>query len=130
MYFRTWTSPVHDTETLGTEAFVELVRFDAQGLLPVVVQDVVTRDLLMVAWMNRDALQLTMAKGQAVFWSRSRSEIWYKGATSGNYLDVESLRLDCDGDTLLLWVRPHGPACHTGARTCFFRGWRKERPQE
>ena len=112
---------VHETEVLSAADFVALVSFDAQGLLPVVVQDAVTRDVLMVAWMNREALQLTLAKGQAVFWSRSRSTLWHKGATSGNFLDVDSLLLDCDGDTLLLQARPHGPACHTGARTCFFR---------
>ncbi len=110
-----------EIDALSPEDFVDAVSFDAQGLLPVVVQDAVTRDLLMVAWMNREALQLTLARRQAVFWSRSRSELWHKGATSGNYLDVDALWLDCDGDTLLLLARPHGPACHTGARTCFFR---------
>ncbi len=115
------TNTVHETEVFSAADFVALVSFDAQGLLPVVVQDAVTRDVLMVAWMNREALQLTLAQGQAVFWSRSRSTLWHKGATSGNFLDVDSLLLDCDGDTLLLRARPHGPTCHTGARTCFFR---------
>ena len=109
------------TENLTTAGFMESISFDEQGLLPVVVQDANNRDLLMVAWMNRESLQLTLDRGQAVFWSRSRSELWHKGATSGNYLDVESLLIDCDGDTLLLLARPHGPACHTGTRTCFFR---------
>ena len=109
------------TETLTTAGFLESISFDQQGLLPVVVQDAFSHDLLMVAWMNMESLQLTLDRGQAVFWSRSRSELWHKGATSGNYLDVESLLIDCDGDTLLLFARPHGPTCHTGTRTCFFR---------
>ena len=110
-----------EVEILPKENFLKSLSFNDQGLLPVVVQDVVTKDLLMVAWMNGESLQLTLEKGQAVFWSRSRTEIWHKGATSGNYLDVESIQVDCDGDTLLMRVRPHGPACHTGARTCFFK---------
>lgn len=107
--------------SLGKEEFLNSLSLDEQSLLPVVVQDVATRDVLMVAWMNGESLRLTLEKGQAVFWSRSRSELWHKGATSGNYLDVVSLRVDCDGDTLLLQARPHGPVCHTGARTCFFK---------
>ena len=115
------------TETLNTTGFLETISFDLQGLLPVVVQDASSLDLLMVAWMNRESLELTLDRGQAVFWSRSRSELWHKGATSGNYLDVVSLLIDCDGDTLLLLARPHGPTCHTGASTCFFRrlDWEK-----
>jgi phosphoribosyl-AMP cyclohydrolase len=75
----------------------------------------------MVAWMNAEALRLTRATGEAHFWSRSRNELWRKGATSGNVLLVAEIRVDCDADTLLLRVRPAGPACHTGARSCFFR---------
>jgi len=85
-----------------------------------VVQDFETRDVLMVAWMNAEAVRLTRETGQAWFWSRSRRELWHKGATSGHVLRVREIRADCDGDTLLLLVDPAGPACHTGARSCFF----------
>jgi phosphoribosyl-AMP cyclohydrolase/phosphoribosyl-ATP pyrophosphohydrolase/phosphoribosyl-AMP cyclohydrolase len=98
----------------------ELV-FNEAGLIPAVVQDASSGEVLMVAWMNRHALQLTCESGEAHFWSRSRQEIWHKGATSGNIQRVVEIRVDCDGDTLLLRVNPAGPACHTGARSCFFR---------
>lgn len=106
---------------LDSTEFLESVKFDAQGLVTAVVQDANSLEVLMVAWMNREALEQTLELGQAVFWSRSRREIWHKGATSGNFIDVEEILVDCDGDTLILLARPHGPACHTGARTCFFR---------
>lgn len=95
------------------------VRFDDAGLITAVVQDATSRDVLMVAWMDATALASTRSSGLATFYSRSRREQWVKGATSGNYLHVRELRTDCDGDTLLLTVDPDGPACHTGARTCF-----------
>ncbi|MCX6393446.1 MAG: bifunctional phosphoribosyl-AMP cyclohydrolase/phosphoribosyl-ATP diphosphatase HisIE [Solirubrobacterales bacterium] len=98
------------------------IRFDDQGLVPCVAQDQATGEVLMVAWMNRDAFDLTQSTGDLHFWSRSRKEIWHKGATSGNTLAVAELRLDCDGDTLVALVDPAGPACHTGARTCFQDG--------
>ena len=97
------------------------LKYDTQGLIPAVAQDAESGEVLMVAWMNAEALRLTRASGEAHFWSRSRSELWRKGATSGNVLRVEEIRVDCDADTLLLRVRPAGPACHTGARSCFFR---------
>ncbi len=97
------------------------IQFDKQGLIPCVVQDHETGQVLMVAWMNLQAVQLTVETGQAHFWSRSRSEIWHKGSTSGSYLNVKEIWLDCDGDTLLLKVAPEGPACHTGETSCFFR---------
>ena len=97
------------------------LKFDARGLITAVVQDEHTNEVLMVAWMNAEALQLTLETGQAHFWSRSRKELWHKGATSGNYLHVREIRVDCDADTLLLRVHPDGPACHTGARSCFYR---------
>ena len=93
--------------------------FDAAGLIPVVVQDRATGDVLMVAFANAEALALTAETGEAHFWSRSRRALWRKGETSGHTLAVASMRGDCDGDTLLLTVDPRGPACHTGARTCF-----------
>lgn len=96
-------------------------RYDAAGLLTAVVTDQATRDVLMVAHMNGEALDLTRETGLAHFWSRSRSSLWKKGETSGNMLRVVEMRIDCDQDCVWLIVEPAGPACHTGARTCFFR---------
>lgn len=96
------------------------LKWDAQGLIPAVVQDARSGEVLMLAWMNRAALAQTLATGQATFWSRSRGELWVKGATSGNTQAVRAVRLDCDKDALLVRVDPAGPACHTGARSCFF----------
>ena len=96
-------------------------KFDDRGLITAVVQDATTNEVLMVAWLNAEALSLTRQTGEAWFWSRSRDELWHKGATSGNTMKVRELRLDCDGDTLLLKVDPAGPACHTGERSCFFQ---------
>ncbi len=97
------------------------VKFDARGLVVAVVQDATDRQVLMVAYMNAEALRLTLATGQTHFWSRSRGELWHKGDTSGNVQRVREIRYDCDGDALLLLVDPAGPACHTGARSCFDR---------
>ena len=97
------------------------IKHDANGLVPAIVQDVTTKDVLMMAWMNAESLRLTLETGEAVFWSRSRQEIWHKGATSGNVQKVVEVRVDCDADTLLVLVEPAGPACHTGERTCFYR---------
>ena len=96
-------------------------KYDTSGLITTVVQDSITHEVLMVAWMNAAALRLTQETEQAWFWSRSRNELWRKGATSGNTLRVTETRIDCDGDTLLLQVEPAGPACHTGERSCFYR---------
>jgi phosphoribosyl-AMP cyclohydrolase len=98
-----------------------MLKFDADGLIPAVVQEAATGQVLMVAWMNAHALRLTRETGQAHFWSRSRRELWHKGATSGNFLTIDEIWIDCDADTLLLKVRAAGPACHTGERSCFFR---------
>ena len=95
------------------------VRFDDRGLVPAIIQDSVTGDVLMLAYMNEESLRLTLAEGRVVFWSRSRQELWRKGDTSGNTQHVESLAIDCDGDALLVRVHQVGVACHTGARTCF-----------
>jgi phosphoribosyl-AMP cyclohydrolase len=95
------------------------LRLDAQGLIPAVVQDANSKDVLMVAWMNAESLALTRSTGQTHFWSRSRQRLWHKGATSGNVQQVRQILLDCDGDTLLVLVEPAGPACHTGTTTCF-----------
>ena len=95
--------------------------FDANGLVTAVVTDRATGDLLMVAHMNADALAATRASGEATFWSRSRGRLWRKGETSGNVLQVREIRIDCDQDAVQLIVDPAGPACHTGARSCFYR---------
>lgn len=97
------------------------LKYDADGLIPCVVQDADTLEVLMMAWMNEESLRQTLDSGETVFWSRSRQELWRKGATSGNVQKLVELRYDCDGDTLLALVHPAGPACHTGARSCFYR---------
>ncbi len=97
------------------------LKFDDRGLIPAVVQDAATGEVLMVAWMNADSLRLTQETGETHFWSRSRQELWHKGATSGNTQRVREIWVDCDADTLLVKVEPAGPACHTGQRSCFFR---------
>lgn len=97
------------------------IKFDANGLVPAVVQDAQTNEVLMVAYMNQESLQLTLEKRETYFWSRSRSELWNKGATSGNVQHVVEVRVDCDADSLLIRVHPAGPACHTGNQTCFYR---------
>jgi phosphoribosyl-ATP pyrophosphohydrolase/phosphoribosyl-AMP cyclohydrolase len=98
------------------------ISYDTQGLVPCVVQDWSTGEVLTLAYMNEEALRRTRDTGELHLWSRSRGEQWHKGATSGNVQSVRALRLDCDGDTLLALVEPAGPACHTGERTCFHRG--------
>lgn len=92
-----------------------------QGLIPAIIQDAGTSDVLMMAWMNEASLRLTLQTGETHFWSRSRKELWHKGATSGNVQRVLNIRVDCDGDALLVQVEPAGPACHTGKETCFYR---------
>jgi phosphoribosyl-ATP pyrophosphohydrolase/phosphoribosyl-AMP cyclohydrolase len=100
----------------------ELLVYDEHGLVPCVVQDWASGEVLTLAYMNELALERTRATGELHLWSRSRQELWHKGATSGNTQAVRSLRVDCDGDALLALVEPSGPACHTGERTCFHRG--------
>jgi phosphoribosyl-AMP cyclohydrolase len=100
------------------------ITYDANGLVPAVVQDETTGEVLMMAWMNAETLRLTLAEGRTVFWSRSRQEVWRKGDTSGEVQYVRSARYDCDGDTLLFGVdQQGGGACHTGNRSCFFRAF-------
>lgn len=98
---------------------IEELKFDDRGLLPVIVQDVTTGAVLMLAWANREAVERTLATGEVWFWSRSRQSLWRKGETSGNTLTVVEILPDCDGDTLLVRALPAGPACHRGTRTCF-----------
>jgi len=97
------------------------LRFDAHGLITAVVQEASTHEVLMVAWMNRESLALTLETGYTVFWSRSRQKLWKKGETSGCLQRVREVRADCDADTLLVLVDQTGPACHTGSRSCFFQ---------
>ncbi len=96
------------------------VRFDERGLVPAVVQDALSGEVLMLAYMNRESLEKTLATGETHFWSRSRNELWHKGATSGHVQKVTGMSLDCDGDTILVRVLQTGAACHTGAYSCFF----------
>lgn len=100
------------------------IKYDPNGLVPAIVQDAETHQVLMLAYMNEESLRLTLEKGETVFWSRSRGELWHKGATSGNIQKVIEVRVDCDADTLLILVHPAGPACHTGNQTCFYRSIR------
>ena len=97
------------------------IKYDANGLVPAIVQDADTLEVLMMAWMNAESLRLTLETGETWFWSRSRRELWHKGATSGNIQGVVEIRADCDEDTLLILVHPAGTACHTGERSCFYR---------
>jgi phosphoribosyl-AMP cyclohydrolase len=100
------------------------VQFDQRGLVPAVVQDANSGEVLMVAWMNEESLERTCETKQAHFWSRSRQELWHKGATSGNFMNIREIWVDCDADTVLLRVDPAGPACHTGRQSCFYRRWK------
>ena len=99
----------------------ETLTFDARGLVPAVAQDAETGEVLMLAWMNAEAVRRTLETGQVTYWSRSRGAFWVKGETSGHTQELVELRVDCDGDALLVRVRQTGPACHTGERSCFFR---------
>jgi phosphoribosyl-AMP cyclohydrolase / phosphoribosyl-ATP pyrophosphohydrolase len=98
------------------------IKFDGDGLVPCIVQDWASGEVLTLAYMSAEALTLTQQTGEMHFWSRSRQELWHKGATSGNTQALKALRYDCDGDAILALVEPHGPACHTGERSCFYRG--------
>jgi phosphoribosyl-ATP pyrophosphohydrolase/phosphoribosyl-AMP cyclohydrolase len=106
----------------STATLEQIVSFDERGLMPCVVQDWRSGEVLTLAYMNEQALERTRVTGELHLWSRSRGELWHKGATSGNVQHVRALRVDCDGDALLALVEPAGPACHTGERTCFYRG--------
>ena len=109
-----------------SELNIEEIRFDERGLIPAVVQDAATREVLTLAYMNKESLQRTIETKQTWFWSRSRNELWNKGATSGNTQEVVSLGLDCDRDASVVLVNPAGPACHTGAVSCFDLGNRPD----
>jgi phosphoribosyl-AMP cyclohydrolase len=108
----------------ATNTVLEAIRFDAAGLVPAIAQQRDTGEVLMLAWMNREAVAETLATGHVCYFSRSRGTLWRKGETSGQYQHLKELRVDCDGDTLLLLVDQEGVACHTGRRNCFFRAAR------
>jgi phosphoribosyl-ATP pyrophosphohydrolase/phosphoribosyl-AMP cyclohydrolase len=109
-----------DSHSLHQSIPVEKIRYDERGLVPAIIQDYLDGTVLMMAWMNRESLQKTLETKETVFWSRSRQELWHKGATSGHIQKVQSIRYDCDSDALLIWVEQVGDiACHTGERSCF-----------
>ena len=108
-------------ENISPDAFLAAVIFDASGLVPAIAQDAKSGEVLMMAWMNAESLSRTLSSGDVVYWSRSRKKLWRKGETSGHTQRLVEAYVDCDGDTLLLKVDQTGPACHTGAPTCFFR---------
>ncbi len=103
------------------DVFEMEIKYDANGLIPAIVQDAGTKEVLTLAYMNAESLRLTLETRETWFWSRSRQELWHKGATSGNAQKVIEMRVDCDADALVVLVEPAGPACHTGERTCFYR---------
>jgi phosphoribosyl-AMP cyclohydrolase len=111
------------TSIEATDEQLAQVRYDADGLVPAIVQDHASGQVLMLAWMTAETLRLTLAEGRTVFWSRSRREVWRKGDTSGDVQYVRSAHYDCDGDVLLFVVDQHGGACHTGEPSCFFRAF-------
>jgi phosphoribosyl-AMP cyclohydrolase len=98
-----------------------MLKFDEKGLIPAIIQDANTGEVLMLGYMNAESLRRTLESGQVWFYSRSRQELWHKGATSGNFLDLVAILKDCDEDALVVKVEPTGPVCHTGERSCFFR---------
>ena len=109
-----------DSTLVPLDTVLENLAFDSKGLIPVIAQDATTKEVLMLAWMNKDALLETMKTGFVTYWSRSRNELWRKGKTSGHTQKLLSLSIDCDGDTILCLVDQHGAACHTGRRCCFY----------
>jgi phosphoribosyl-ATP pyrophosphohydrolase/phosphoribosyl-AMP cyclohydrolase len=108
-------------QSANLQSLISNLIWDERGLLPAIVQDAETGEVLTLAYMNAESLGLTLETGETWFWSRPRKELWHKGATSGNIQHVVEVRYDCDGDALLVRVKPAGPACHTGERTCFYR---------
>jgi len=103
------------------KSFLETVKFDEKGLVPAIVQDHETGKVLMMAWMNRESLEMTLERKKGCYWSRSRQKLWLKGESSGNMQDVHDILIDCDGDTILLKVSQRGGACHVGYHSCFYR---------
>ncbi len=115
-------SPLLETPKRKREARGELMlKFDDRGLVPAIIQDAANNEVLMLGYMNEESIKRTLKSGQVWFYSRSRQELWHKGATSGNFLNVKEMSFDCDADTILIKAAPVGPVCHTGNRTCFFQ---------
>ncbi|MGY6277255.1 phosphoribosyl-AMP cyclohydrolase [Methylomonas sp. MgM2] len=114
-------------DSLPWDAVLAELPFNADGLLPAIAQQYDSGEVLMLAWMNREALLETLTSSRVCYWSRSRQRLWRKGETSGHYQSLKELRIDCDGDTLLLLVDQQGPACHTGRRSCFYHAVRGKR---
>ncbi len=112
---------------MNQNELISSIHFDERGLVPAVVQDAGSGMVLMLAYMNAQAIEKTLSTSEAHFWSRSRQELWHKGSTSGNFQYVVDIRVDCDRDTLLLRVNPAGPACHTGHTTCFYQRYDRDR---
>jgi len=111
-------------ESLQADSWLDAITWNQYGLVPVIAQEVGSKDVLMMAWMNREALLATLRLGEAVYWTRSRQKLWHKGEESGHTQKVKEIRLDCDGDTILLMVeQKDGIACHTGEHSCFFLQW-------
>ncbi len=121
-----YTASYAGEPTEAMELDLDALKYDDRGLITVVVQQYDTGEVLMVAWANKEALQKTFETGTSWFWSRSRQELWNKGATSGNVQQVKGVLVDCDADTLIYEVDSPGPACHTGHRSCFFREMRED----
>jgi len=119
----------NEEKLYGAEELAAAIRWNEAGLVPAIVQDAKTREVLMLAWMNREALARTLETGETWFWSRSRGKLWHKGETSGNVQKVRRLRYDCDADALLVEAAPAGAACHTGRTGCFYRELDMERGQ-
>lgn len=119
MMFKTLENAAPGTRTALAEV-LERIPFNSEGLIPAIAQDVASREVLMLAWMNREAFERTLADGYACYWSRSRQTLWRKGETTGHLQRLHELRLDCDGDAVLLLVKQTGPACHTNRPSCFY----------
>ena len=115
---------MEEKDTTATPTWIESLKFNAEGLIPAIIQDHQNGQVLMMAWMNRESLLRTLREGRTVFWSRSRQKFWVKGETSGHYQWVKEIAVDCDGDTLLIQVEQEGAACHEGYRSCFYRSVR------
>ena len=111
---------LNDGQTLALQGLIDKLSFNDKGLIPVITQDATSKDVLMMAWMNKESIAKTLATGRMTYWSRSRAQFWIKGETSGNIQALVSMRIDCDGDALLCLVNQTGGACHTGRDNCFY----------
>ncbi|UTW45617.1 phosphoribosyl-AMP cyclohydrolase [bacterium SCSIO 12696] len=118
-YFQS-LEPLQKGQKVALADILDKLAVNDQGLIPVVTQDAITKDVLMLAWMNKTSIEQTLSTGLMTYWSRSRNQFWIKGETSGHFQKLQSMRLDCDGDTILCLVNQEGPACHTGRSNCFY----------